>query len=541
MQEGQPLWWQNGVVYEIYPRSFADSDGDGVGDLQGIRDRLDHLAWLGVDAIWVGPFYRSPMLDFGYDVADHTDVDRMFGSLADFDALLEAAHRRGLRLIVDYVPNHTSDQHPWFVASRSSRDDPKRGWYIWRDPRPDGSPPSNWISMFGGPAWEWDEPTAQYYLHTFLPQQPDLNWRNPTLREAMFDVARFWLDRGVDGFRIDVAQLIGKDPELRDNPPHPNPAQLAHLGTWSQQLHLYDQGHPDLHDVYRAFRRMVDSYDGDRPRVTIGELHHPELERWARYYGEDLDEIHLPFNFHLLRAPWNADSVRAVVDGIEAALPPGAWANWVLGNHDQPRIASRVGGPQARVAMVLLLTLHGAPTIYYGEEIGMTDVTIPPDRVRDPWEANVPGQGRDGQRTPMQWDAGPNAGFSPPDAEPWLPLAEDADRVNVAAQANDPGSMLSLTRRLLSLRREHPALATGSYRPIEEAPGGTFCYLRQTDAASALIALNFTDEARTVQLERPGRVLVGTHADRDGSSVDGRLELHPDEALVVDLGQPSDR
>jgi alpha-glucosidase len=465
------------------------------------------------------------MADFGYDVADHTDVDPLFGDLAAFDALLAEAHARGLRVIVDYVPNHTSDRHPWFVESRASRSSTRRDWYIWRDPQPDGGPPNNWISMFGGPAWEWEAETGQYYLHTFLRQQPDLNWRNPQLREAMLDVARFWLDRGVDGFRIDVAQIIGKDPQFRDNPPHPHPEQLAHLGTWSAQLHLYDIGHHDLHAWYRDFRRLLDSYDGDRPRVSIGELHHPEFERWARYYGENLDEIHLPFNFHLLRAPWQAAEVRAVVDGIEAALPEGAWANWVLSNHDQPRVASRVGPAQARVAMLLLLTLHGAPTLYYGEEIGMTNVAIPPDRVRDPWEGKVAGQGRDPQRTPMQWDAGPNAGFCPPDVEPWLPLAPDADRVNVAAQAEDPGSLLSLTRRLLALRRAHPALTVGSYRPVDDVPDGCFCFTRQTDEASALVALNLTDQPLSLRLDRSATVLIGTHPDREHASVDGSLEL----------------
>jgi alpha-glucosidase len=536
MHAREALWWQNGVVYEIYPRSFADSNRDGVGDLEGIRRRLDYLAWLGIDAIWVAPFYPSPMADFGYDVADHTDVDPLFGDLATFDALLAAAHERGLRVIIDYVPNHTSDRHPWFGASRSSRDDPKRDWYIWRDPKPDGTPPNNWISMFGGPAWELDELTGQYYLHTFLPEQPDLDWRNPAVRDAMFDVARFWLARGVDGFRIDVAQLIGKDAELRDNPPHPNPAELAHLGTWSQQLHVFDQGHPHLHEVYRAFRRLLDSYDDDRPRVSIGELHHPELERWASYYGEQLDEIHLPFNFHLLRAPWEAGRVRAVIDGVQAALPEGAWANWVLGNHDQPRIASRVGAAQARVAMLLLLTLRGAPTLYYGEEIGMTNVPISPDDSRDPWERNVPGQGRDPQRSPMQWDAGPNAGFCDADIRPWLPLAPDAHRVNVAAQAEDPASMLSFTRRLLSLRRTRPALAIGDHRPVNDVPDGCLAYLRSADDDRLLVALNLTTRPHLLRLpSRAGIVVAGTHGDRDGAAVRGTLDLRADEAVIVEV------
>ena len=367
-------WWQTGVVYQVYPRSFGDSNRDGVGDLEGVRQHLDHLAWLGVDAIWISPFYRSPMKDFGYDVADYTDVDPLFGDFAAFDRLLADAHARGLRVIVDYVPNHTSDQHAWFIESRSSRTSPKRDWYVWRDPTPDGGPPNNWISVFGGSAWTLDEPTGQYYLHSFLAQQPDLDWRNPEVKQAMFDVLRFWLERGVDGFRIDVAQFIAKDPLYRDNPPHPDPVRMAHMGAWSRQLHLYDLGHPDLHAIYREFRALLDSYQGDR--VSIGELHDEQFDVWAGFYGANLDEIHIPFNFHLLFATWDAAQIRTIVDAIEAALPDGAWPNWVLGNHDQRRIASRLGVAQARVAMILLLTLRGTPTLYYGDELGLPDTEL---------------------------------------------------------------------------------------------------------------------------------------------------------------------
>ncbi|MDQ3486099.1 MAG: alpha-amylase family glycosyl hydrolase, partial [Acidobacteriota bacterium] len=423
MQQNHPRWWQTGVIYEIYPRSFADADGDGTGDLPGITGRLDYLAWLGIDAIWIAPFYPSPMADFGYDVADYTDVDPLFGSMADFDALLTAAHERGIRVLVDYVPNHTSDQHPWFVESRASRDAAKRDWYFWRDPAPAGGPPNNWISMFAGPSWEWDVATGQFYLHTFLKEQPDLNWRNPETRSAMFDVARWWLDRGVDGFRIDVAQMVMKDPNLQDNPPNPSPTEVARLGTWATQLHLHDLGHPDVHGLYRDVRSLLDSYPGDR--VSIGELHNPDYEKWAAYYGERQDEIHVPFNFHLTYAPWTADAVRAAVEGVQGVLPPGAWASWVLGNHDQPRFASarRAGRDQAKVGMLLLLTLRGAPTIYYGDEIGMSDVPVATADARDPVERRDPGRGRDPERSPMQWDASPNAGFTTSEAVPWLPLA----------------------------------------------------------------------------------------------------------------------
>jgi alpha-glucosidase len=532
-------WWQTGVVYQVYPRSFGDANGDGVGDLEGIRRHLDYLAWLGIDAVWISPFYRSPMKDFGYDVADYTDVDPLFGDLAAFDRLLADAHARGLRVIVDFVPNHTSDQHAWFTESRSSRTNSKRDWYVWRDPKPDGSPPNNWISVFGGSAWAWDDATGQFYLHSFLAEQPDLDWRNPEVKAAMFEVLRFWLDRGVDGFRIDVAQFVAKDPLLRDNPPNTDPELMAFMGAWRRQLHLYDHGHPDLHAIYREFRALLDSYPGDR--VSIGEMHHEQFDVWAGFYGQNLDEIHLPFNFHLLFAKWEAARVRYVVDAIEAAVPDGAAPNWVLGNHDQPRLASRIGEGQTRVAMVLLLTLRGTLTIYYGDELGLPNAEIAPDQVRDPWGLVEPGQGRDPGRSPMPWDGSPNAGFTAPNAVPWLPLAPGHETRNVAAQREDPASLLELTRRLIRLRRDHPALAGGVHRTIRETPEGTFCFVRSVDGRdegwAVLVALNLTGEARRVELDRgTGRVLEATHSDRLGTSVEcAALELRPDEGLVVEL------
>ena len=532
-------WWQTGVVYQVYPRSFGDSDGDGVGDLEGIRRHLDYLEWLGVDAVWISPFYRSPMKDFGYDVADYIDVDPQFGDLAAFDRLLADAHARGLRVIVDYVPNHTSDQHAWFAESRSSRTSPKRDWYVWRDPKPDGAPPNNWISVFGGSAWAWDEATGQFYLHSFLPEQPDLDWRNREVKAAMFAVLRFWLDRGVDGFRIDVAQFVAKDPLLRDNPPNPHPERMAHMGDWSQQLHLYDHGHPDVHEIYREFRALLESYPGDR--VSIGELHHEQFDVWAGFYGQNLDEIHVPFNFHLLFSPWDATEVRCVVDAVEAALPTGAWPNWVLGNHDQRRLASRIGEGQARVAMLLLLTLPGTPTIYYGDELGLPNAEIRPDQVRDPWGLAEPGQGRDPGRSPMPWDGSAKAGFTAPDVDPWLPLAPGHETTNVALQREDPASLLSMTRRLLQLRGDHPALAEGVHRSVDGTQDGTFCFVRSLDGSegtpAVLVALNLTGEPRRVELDPgTGRVIEGTHSDRLGSTVDtAAVELRPDEGLVIEL------
>jgi alpha-glucosidase len=539
----QPQWWQAGVIYQVYIRSFLDTNADGVGDLAGVIDKLPYLVWLGIDAIWLTPFYPSPMRDFGYDVADYTDVDPLFGDLATFDRLLAEAHRQQIKVIVDFVPNHTSNEHAWFRQSRSSREDPMRDWYIWRDPKGSagapGEPPNNWMSVFGGIAWEWDAATQQYYLHTFHKDQPDLNWRNPAVKAAMFDVVRFWLERGVDGFRIDVAHFIMKDPELRDNPPDPDadPFWVRTMGEWAKQLHLYDLAHPDVHGVYREFRQLLESYSAEQPRMSIGELHDPDLKGWTSYYGAQLDELHMPFNFHLLRVEWNTAVVRALVEAMEAALPAGAWPNWVLGNHDQSRIASRLGSAQARVAMLLLLTLRGTPTLYYGDELGMTNGVVPPDRVRDPWELQVPGLGRDPQRTPMQWDASPNAGFSPPEAMPWLPIADNYAQVNVAAQADDPRSMLQLTRRLLALRRENPALSVGQFSSIDGMPEGCFVYLRHTARQQVLVALNFTHSEQVIDLPETihGTISLSTHSDREGEAIAGQLQLRGDEGCILEL------
>ncbi|HEX6655650.1 MAG TPA: alpha-amylase family glycosyl hydrolase [Candidatus Limnocylindria bacterium] len=527
-------WWQTAVVYEIYPRSFADADGDGVGDLLGIIGRLDYLAWLGVDAIWITPFYRSPMVDFGYDVADYRSVDPVFGSLEQFDRLLAEAHARGLRVLIDYVPNHTSDQHPWFMESRSARDSAKRDWYVWRDPSPDGGPPNRWLSMFGSASWTLDPGTGQFYLHSFLPQQPDLNWRNPEVRAAMFDVARWWLDRGVDGFRIDAAPMIMKDPQFRDPGDAPPPANLRSLGSWISYFDGYSHAHPDQHELYRSFRSLLDAYPDDR--VAIGELHHPDFDVWAQYYGELLDEIHVPFNFHLAYADWRSDAVRGAVEGVQRALPAGAWASWVLGNHDIPRFASptRAGPSQAKAGMLLLLTLRGTPTIYYGDEIGMRDVAVDTTHARDP-------VGRDPQRTPMQWDSSPNAGFTQLGVQPWLPIPPDAAALNVAKQERDPDSLLSFVRRLIQLRHDDPVLRVGDYEAFGETPDGTFAFTRTDGTRRLVVLLNLTDRDRTVPGVGPGVVLIGTDRRSAGASVGSAARLAPNEGLVVETDPPSKR
>jgi alpha-glucosidase len=532
------LWWQQGVVYQIYPRSFQDTDGDGVGDLRGVLRRLDHVTQtLGVEAIWLSPFFTSPMADFGYDVADYCDVDPLFGSLADFDQLLVKAHHRGLKVIVDYVPNHTSDRHPWFQASRSSRDNPYRDWYIWRD----GSPPNNWLANFGGSAWEYDPRTRQSYLHSFLKEQPDLNWRNPAVVAAMLDVLRFWLERGVDGFRMDTVHRIMKHPDLLDNPPNPG-GKLLHkeVGEYDSQLHIYDKDDPDVHLVLRQFRQVLEDYSTPgNERVAIGEAHIYNPTELVRFYGEQLDELHLPFNFGLLFIQWAAEAVRASVDGYEAALPVGAWPNYVLGNHDEARIATRLGPAGARLAMLLLLTLRGTPTLYQGDELGIQDVPIPPEKAQDPWGKNVPGLNlsRDPARTPMPWDtSAPNAGFCPAGVEPWLPLNPDRGMVNVASELADASSVLSLTRQLLALRRATPALRSGSYRSVD-GPPDCYLYLREAEADRCLVMLNFGAAPREVSVP-DGQVLVSTHLDRAGAAGAGSVRLRSMEGVVVRLAGP---
>ena len=548
MARNEPLWWQRGIIYQIYPRSFQDGNADGIGDLAGVIGRLDYLAeTLEIDAIWLSPIYPSPMADFGYDVSNYCDIDPIFGDLATFEELVKQTHRRDLRIIVDFVPNHTSDQHPWFLESRSSRHNPKRDWYVWADAKPDGDSegvlPNNWLSMFGGPAWEWDQRTGQYYLHSFLKEQPDLNWRNPAVKEAMLDVLRFWLDRGVDGFRIDVAHLIMKDPELRDNPPNPHVPPDRSVREYDKWLHQYDKAHADIHATFREIRSVLDAYNAERPRMAVGEIHEFDWPIWAGYYGESLDELHMPFNFALIFSPWTATAVRQIVESVEAAVPAGAWPNYVLGNHDVHRIATRVGAEQARVAMMLLLTLRGTPTIYYGDEIGMHDVEIPPERIQDPFEKNVPGVGvgRDPERTPMQWDAGPNAGFCPAGVEPWLPVADDYQQVNVASELRDPRSLLSLTRTLIRVRRSNPALIHGDYHSTNDRSPHCFVYLRQLDRNESghrcLVALNFTDTEQTVAVGNLdiGSVALSTHLDRDGPVDLTALRLRPNEGCIVDL------
>ncbi len=536
-------WWQKGIIYQIYPRSFQDSNGDGVGDLPGIIRRLDYLKSLNIAAIWISPIYPSPMHDFGYDVADYTGIHALFGTMADFDRLLAELHRRDMKLILDLVPNHTSDEHAWFVESRSSRANPKRDWYIWRDPAPGGGPPNNWLSVFGGPAWTFDQRTGQYYLHQFVRQQPELNYRHPEVLAAILGVMRYWLDKGVDGFRVDVIHYMMKDAGLRDEPPNPD---WDGVTPYAGLRHIYTQNLPEVHHIIKQMRAVLDEYD---ERLMVGEIYLP-LPELVKYYGQNLDECHLPFNFQLIAqgdffqpTPWQAQTVRRVVEEYEAALPPGAWPNWVLGNHDVPRVTTRFGPAQARTAAMLLLTLRGTPTVYYGEEIGLENVPIPPELVQDPPAVNQPEiahlVGRDPNRTPMQWDGSPNAGFAAPGVAPWLPLAADYAERNVAKQDQEPTSMLNLYRALTALRRAEPALNIGDYASVETGVDDVFAYLRTAPAADRfLVVLNFESNEQTLNLSRvasQAEIAVSTTMTRRGEVDLARLALGAYEGVVLRL------
>ena len=526
-------WWETGIIYQVYPRSFQDSDDDGVGDLRGIIRRLDHLEWLGVDCIWLSPVFTSPMADFGYDISDYCGIDPVFGTEEDFDLLLHEVHQKGMKLILDLVPNHTSDQHPWFLESRSSRSSPKRDWYLWQDPGPDNSPPNNWLSVFGGTAWELDPATGQYYYHAFLKEQPDLNWRNPEVQQAMLEVMKFWLDKGVDGFRVDVMWHMIKDGMLRNNPLQPGGQTGSSF--YDDYFPVYSTDQPEVHEIVRSMRSLLDSYG---QKVLIGEIYLP-VNKLVAYYGKDNKGAHLPFNFQLLTMQWDAEKISAVINEYEGALPAGGWPNWVLGNHDQSRIASRVGLPQARVAAMLLLTLRGTPTLYYGEEIGMTDVSIPRAEIVDPQGLGFPDlyKSRDPGRTPMQWNTSPNSGFS--QHRPWLRIANNFDEVNVELQKNDPTSMLRFYRRLIGLRKQEPALRSGMYRPVYTDPQ-IIAYMREYDEGdSFLVVLNLTPRParfRPSHFHWTGRVWLSTLPRKTGDrELSGSIELDGDEGLIIRL------
>jgi len=541
MSKQNYLWWQTGVIYQIYPRSFQDSNGDGIGDLNGVIERLDYLSdTLDVDAIWLSPIFPSPMHDFGYDVSDYCGIHPIFGTMDDFDHLLEETHRRGIKLLLDLVPNHTSDEHPWFLESRSSRDNPRRDWYIWRDPAPDGGPPNNWLSHFGGPAWTFDEKTGQYYMHQFVKQQPELNFRHPAVMTEILDVMRFWLDKGVDGFRVDVISKMMKDSEFRDEPLDP---AWDGVRPFLSLQHIYTSNLDEVHELIHQMRKVLDEYD---ERMMVGEIYLPNADLMKYYGTPDLLECHMPFNFQLIRAKWEAAVVRKMVDDYELALPEGAWPNWVLGNHDRDRLATRVTPAQARVANMMLLTLRGTPTCYYGDELGMENVPIPLEMVQDPPAVNQPEiahiVGRDPERTPMQWDDSPNAGFSAADAKsPWLPLAKNYRQVNVEVQLQDPKSFLNFFCKLLDYRETSPALKVGSYHSLDlksaEAQASCFVYERRAEKEHLLVALNFSGQEQQVELpySGTGKIVLSTTMDRKGDVELSGFRLYPNEGLLIFL------
>ncbi len=559
-------WWQRAVFYQIYPRSFADSNGDGIGDLQGIIDHLDYLRDLGIDAIWLCPHYPSPLYDCGYDVADYTDVAPEYGTLETFRQFLAQAHQHDIRVILDLVLNHTSDQHPWFLASRSSRDDPKRDWYVWRDGRDEG-PPNNWLSAFGGPAWEYDPTTDQYYYHYFFKQQPDLNWHNPQVKAALFDAARFWLDMGVDGFRLDAIGTIFEHPDLPDHTASCSQLELyaaTHLGgadpdwvqeQWEAMFH-YQVDQPEVHELMRELRAVIDEYPD---RMLVGETGE------VAYYGNGSDELHLAFNFPLMETERLTPAwVRANQQARLTALPHAAWPCNTLGNHDSSRVYSHFGdgthdAELARLSAALVLTLRGTPFLYYGEEIGMTDFLLEDSsQFRDalgtwvveaarsmglgPAEATALGArfGRDKCRTPMQWSGAANGGFSPSTVRTWLPVNPNYARgINVASQIDDPDSLLSFYRRLLRVRRETEPLIEGDYVSLHEESGDYLAFLRRIPGGqTCLVILNFSPHTHTLRfdLEQQTAQLLFSSHPRSPSDHLGALKIAPFEVYVAQVG-----
>jgi alpha-glucosidase len=529
--EANAPWWQHGVLYQIYPRSFADSDGDGVGDLRGIVSRLDHLAWLGVDGIWLNPTMPSPNDDWGYDVADYTGVHPELGTMDDLDALVAAAGERGIRVLLDLVPNHTSDRHPWFVDALSGRDARYRDFYVWADPKPDGGPPNNWQSNFGGSAWELHEPTGQYFLKNFLPTQPDLNWWNDDVRDAFDDILRFWFARGIAGFRIDVCHAIVKDRELRDDPAvtpddHPLVRKLA-------VKQVFSMNRPEVHDVLRRWRALADGLDPRR--VLVGETYVLDLDSLIPFYGNGADELNLAFNFLFVHADLDVAQLRTVVEGVEARLPPGSWPVYTGSNHDAGRLATRWADDderRARTALLMLLCLRGTPFLYYGDEIALPEVPQDWRTALDPVALRTgdASRNRDVCRTPMPWNDEPGGGFTTTDATPWLPFG-DLGAHNVAAQRRDPASTLHLVRDLIALRKAHEDLTAGAYATLP-APDGAWAW-RRGDAFG--VAVNLSGAEVAVD-GLAGRVAIATDRGRDGEGVAGPLRLGPWEGAVVELG-----
>jgi alpha-glucosidase len=496
-------WFPGSVIYQIYPRSYKDTSHDGIGDLKGIIEKLDYIKDLGVNALWLSPIYPSPMFDLGYDISDYKNIDPIFGNLNDFDQLTEEIHKRKLKIMLDFVPNHTSSHHPWFQESRETRDNPKRNWYIWKEPKPDGSPPNNWISVAGGSAWEFDRKTKQYYMHSFLKDQPDLNWRNPEVVDAMIDVLRFWMKRGVDGFRMDVFYYIFKDERFLDEPQ--NKGYRPGIDHPNEKLkHIYSKDQPESLDMMAKFNDVLDEF-GDKFMVSETYVTIPET---INIYTTSKSGSHAPFNFHLIFQPFEVKAYKKIIDEFQTSIRDEDVPVYVLGNHDQSRIVTRLGGEQpARVAAMMKLTLPGTPFIYYGDEIGMEDVPIPSEKRKDTFEVN-----RDPQRTPMQWDASRFSGFS--NVEPWLPVSRDHRTVNVKTELADPYSMLALYKALLRLRKTLITIHSGRYLPVSIENESIFAYIRCFGEENLLVVLNFSHEQQIIKLPyRELKFILSTYLD----------------------------
>lgn len=484
-------WWREAIIYQVYPRSFLDTNGDGVGDLPGITAKLDYIASLGVDIVWISPFFKSPMKDFGYDVSDYCDVDPLFGTLADFDALIAKAHSLGLKIMIDQVMSHSAEEHPWFVESRKSRDNPKADWYVWADPRPDGNPPNNWLSVFGGSSWQWDSRRKQYYLHNFLVSQPDMNFHNPDVQQAHLDSLRFWLERGVDGVRMDACNFHFHDPELRSNPAATNrdTATVTDVNPYGMQAHVYDKTRPENIAFLEKIRSLLNEYDA----IAIGEVGADDALGVMADYTADGDKLHMAYSFNLLTSVFTAAYIRSQVEEFEARVK-GGWASWSVGNHDVMRVASRwaKGAPDAALSKLVLamqLSLKGTPCLYQGDELALTEADVPYELLQDPYGITFwpEFKGRDGCRTPMPWQAdAPHAGFT--SGKPWLPVAEQHTQSAASLQETDKNSTLNFARRLIAWRRDQPQLTRGDI-VFFDAPEPVLALRRDLDGFPGMLAI----------------------------------------------------
>lgn len=521
------LWYDNAVIYQIYPLSFKDSNGDGFGDIKGIIEKLDYLEWLGITAVWLTPIYPSPLKDFGYDISDYNNIDSRFGTLEDFDELIKQAHLRNIKIIVDFVTNHTSSEHPWFLESKSSKNNPKRDWYVWKDATEAGTPPNNWLAVSGGPAWNYDQPSGQYYLHQFLAEQPDLNWRNPQVREVMKEVMIFWINRGVDGFRIDAVSHMIEDAEFRNEPFDPA-SRLLSKPEYDNFLHLYSKNRPELNEVVAMFSEIAHAYKDIFivSEVYLGPEDLLHFYRICPYHNQ------APFNFNLVNLPWDAESYRAAIDVYEKILDPEDMRVYALGNHDLPRLASRIGKEHTRAAALLLLTLPGMPFIYYGEEIGMENSSISKENLRDTFTHENSGFTRDQSRTPMQWSAGTQADFTT--GTPWLP-STISPPINVASEKNDPASLLTLYKNLINAKLSLPELQGGSYVSFSTESKNILGYVRSTSTSRCLIYINFSGEMQKINLPKGTyKIYISTDFQKEsGEKIKHELILSPHEAILL--------